>query len=266
MPLLHLLVAAASPLHPLEPSDSLSTMLEALVRTVGNEQKPPRPGTWSAAIHSAAGGAPAPLGAAAADDAAASLLSESPAPPLVMDGWHGVGTNDELGCTGGQVWNDCGSPCNRTCTTPEPLGAARGTPRCECPRSAPMLDDGNCVAECGAPTAAADGFALADPGCAVCGCTVQYANGQLVSARACVIQHIYPKPRYDCQFAVQTGVLYLCAPPRPTRAAPRASPPGAPPRPLLTPPRARTQTARAGRCRTRRRRTGCTTACRKRRK
>ena len=221
MPLLHLLVAAASPLHPLEPSDSLSTMLEALVRTVGNEQKPPRPGTWSAAIRSAAGGAPAPLGA---DDAAANLLSESPAPPLVMDGWHGVGTNDELGCTGGQVWNDCGSPCNRTCTTPEPLCAARCTPRCECPRSAPMLDDGNCVAECGAPTAAADGFALADPGCAVCGCTVQYANGQLVSARACVIQHIYPKPRYDCQFAVQTGVLYLCAPPRPSRAAPRASP------------------------------------------
>ena len=44
-------------------------------------------------------------------------------------------------CSGGQVWNPCGSACSATCDEPEPLCIAVCVPRCECP--APLLQGGS---------------------------------------------------------------------------------------------------------------------------
>lgn len=53
-------------------------------------------------------------------------------------------------CTGGAVWNDCASPCTKTCAEPAPMCMAMCVSQCECPRWAPILKGGRCVdeAEC----------------------------------------------------------------------------------------------------------------------
>ena len=50
-------------------------------------------------------------------------------------------------CAGGQAWNDCGSACNKTCATPDPICVEVCTPRCECPDWAPIWSEalGICV-------------------------------------------------------------------------------------------------------------------------
>eukprot|EP00316_Scyphosphaera_apsteinii_P001929 CAMPEP_0119305890 /NCGR_PEP_ID=MMETSP1333-20130426/6775_1 /TAXON_ID=418940 /ORGANISM="Scyphosphaera apsteinii, Strain RCC1455" /LENGTH=299 /DNA_ID=CAMNT_0007309081 /DNA_START=499 /DNA_END=1398 /DNA_ORIENTATION=+ len=49
-------------------------------------------------------------------------------------------------CVAGKMWNECGSPCERTCANPVPVCAAVCMPQCECPLSAPLVQDGVCVA------------------------------------------------------------------------------------------------------------------------
>ena len=38
-----------------------------------------------------------------------------------------------MDCEGDLEWNECGSPCDRTCEEPNPVCAEICSPRCECP-------------------------------------------------------------------------------------------------------------------------------------
>ncbi|XP_013421564.1 uncharacterized protein LOC106181663 [Lingula anatina] len=49
-------------------------------------------------------------------------------------------------CTGGRVWKVCGSPCTLTCHTPKDMGCIALCRRgCECPRTAPIWNNGSCI-------------------------------------------------------------------------------------------------------------------------
>lgn len=62
------------------------------------------------------------------------------------------------GCSGGRVWKECGSPCDRTCDEPAPMCIQSCEARCECPHPL-ILREGACVAEseCSAPMLGVDG-------------------------------------------------------------------------------------------------------------
>ena len=42
-------------------------------------------------------------------------------------------------CTGGQIYNSCGSACTKTCDDPMPRCSKQCVPKCECPSSMPIL-------------------------------------------------------------------------------------------------------------------------------
>ena len=48
-------------------------------------------------------------------------------------------------CTGGQEFKKCGASCTPTCDDPEPVCVDGCTTRCECPGSAPLWEDGQCI-------------------------------------------------------------------------------------------------------------------------
>lgn len=48
-------------------------------------------------------------------------------------------------CSHGQVWNDCGSPCTKTCDDPSRMCVAVCKARCECPRDKPLFKGGTCI-------------------------------------------------------------------------------------------------------------------------
>ena len=59
-----------------------------------------------------------------------SLPPPSPLPPV---------------CTHGQVWNECGSACTRTCDDPTPMCNRMCAARCECPFGLVEQKDGSCI-------------------------------------------------------------------------------------------------------------------------
>merc|ERR1712087_515926 len=52
-----------------------------------------------------------------------------------------------LTCEGGAVWNECGSPCTRTCQEPNPMCIMMCVAKCECPGPTPFLKDGQCISK-----------------------------------------------------------------------------------------------------------------------
>ena len=50
-------------------------------------------------------------------------------------------------CTGGKVFNECGSACTATCLDPEPICTRQCVARCECPKSNPIWDNEKCIKE-----------------------------------------------------------------------------------------------------------------------
>ena len=114
-----------------------------------------------------------------------------------------------IACPSNQAFELCGLACTRTCSDPEPACSTKCTPRCQCPSHLPIWNGVECatIASCAPPSPPP--FGLTEAGCASCGCMVQYGNGILRSNTACRIQPIFNKTRYNCQFAVQTGILYL---------------------------------------------------------
>jgi len=52
-----------------------------------------------------------------------------------------------IGCSGGQVWHDCGSACNSTCEMPNPMCATECVARCQCPGHLPIWHQGECISE-----------------------------------------------------------------------------------------------------------------------
>ncbi|XP_013385650.1 zonadhesin isoform X2 [Lingula anatina] len=58
-------------------------------------------------------------------------------------------------CSGGQVFNECGSACTRTCSDEALFCTLQCVPRCECPADRPVLsDNGECIrdSDCKKPT------------------------------------------------------------------------------------------------------------------
>ncbi|XP_013401614.1 keratin-associated protein 10-7 isoform X2 [Lingula anatina] len=49
-------------------------------------------------------------------------------------------------CKGGKVWNDCGSPCTKTCKDPNPGCIEKCEPKCECPADKPIWHRARCIA------------------------------------------------------------------------------------------------------------------------
>jgi hypothetical protein len=43
------------------------------------------------------------------------------------------------------VWKECGSACTPSCSNPFPTCTTQCVARCECPQSAPIFDNGNCI-------------------------------------------------------------------------------------------------------------------------
>lgn len=88
----------------------------------------------------------------AAFNARLDALSQEPQ-PVKTDSIEGAAPAEKPGqCTGGMVFNECGSPCTKTCDEPSPICAMMCVAKCECPRDTPILKDGQCVAfsECAA--------------------------------------------------------------------------------------------------------------------
>lgn len=50
-------------------------------------------------------------------------------------------------CEGGQKWNKCGSPCTKSCDTPNPVCTEVCEAKCECPPTKPIWRDGKCITE-----------------------------------------------------------------------------------------------------------------------
>ena len=48
-------------------------------------------------------------------------------------------------CTGGQVWNYCGSACTATCSEPYPICTYQCVAKCECPPDTPLWDGNQCI-------------------------------------------------------------------------------------------------------------------------
>jgi len=48
-------------------------------------------------------------------------------------------------CTGGQVWNECGSACTATCSDPNPMCTMQCVPKCQCTRDKPIFKAGQCI-------------------------------------------------------------------------------------------------------------------------
>ena len=103
------------------------------------------------------------------------------------------------GCVGGMRWNECGSPCKRTCDMPSPICMTVCQARCECPSDKPLLQDGRCISEAECPAApiaaragrapAADCVPDANPRCTreyrpVCADGNTYSN-RCIAAAAC---------------------------------------------------------------------------------
>ena len=114
-----------------------------------------------------------------------------------------------IACPGNQVFELCGLACTRTCSDPEPMCSTKCTPRCQCPSRLPIWNGAECATHASCAPPSPPPFGLTEAGCASCGCMVQYGNGILRSNTACRIQPVFNKTRYNCQFAVQTGILYL---------------------------------------------------------
>jgi len=101
-------------------------------------------------------------------------------------------------CTGGKVWNDCGSACEPTCTDPAPMCIMMCMARCECPSDKPIWENGSCIARSSCPTTAAAVAPAAAP-CVphngpcnrmyapVCAAGVTYAN-MCLARNACVTE------------------------------------------------------------------------------
>merc|ERR1712087_72721 len=72
-----------------------------------------------------------------------------PAEPLALDdkAFRASLYAEASECTGGMQWNECTSPCTKTCEDQQPMCAAVCVAKCECPRSAPLLKDGRCLDE-----------------------------------------------------------------------------------------------------------------------
>ena len=52
-------------------------------------------------------------------------------------------------CSGGRVWSECASVCERTCAEPYAVERCPNLgcePKCVCPSKAPIFLDGKCVA------------------------------------------------------------------------------------------------------------------------
>ena len=62
-----------------------------------------------------------------------------------FDRFDPAGPDREIKCTGGRVWNDCGSMCTKTCTAPAPRCTKQCVPKCECPAAAPVWAKGECI-------------------------------------------------------------------------------------------------------------------------
>jgi len=60
----------------------------------------------------------------------------------------------ESDCSGGKIWNDCGSPCQKTCSRQNPVCLEVCSPKCECPPDKPfwistnVTHEGYCTAKC----------------------------------------------------------------------------------------------------------------------
>ena len=83
--------------------------------------------------------------------------------PLALDAAAFASFSDtgSDGCSGGRVWNECGSACDRTCDELSPMCTAVCVPRCECPRSL-VNKGGACVpeSECAPAMLGADGHGI----------------------------------------------------------------------------------------------------------
>ena len=69
---------------------------------------------------------------------------------VAMCYWHKFINPPTTGeCEGGQVWNECGSACTFTCSSPPGtcFSIAVCVPRCECPTEYPILHKNTCIAE-----------------------------------------------------------------------------------------------------------------------
>ena len=96
-----------------------------------------------------------------------------PGEPVVLDGMGGgnpfaVGGNPSVNpmtgqpCVGGQVYNSCGSPCTKTCDSPDPMCVKSCAMKCECPPTKPLWHNGSCVAQKECPVIA-DGLPYQPP-------------------------------------------------------------------------------------------------------
>ena len=77
-------------------------------------------------------------------------------------------------CPGGQLWDECGSPCTRTCELMETVCSTKCMPRCQCPSHKPIWTGFECVEAAACSPPSPPPFGLTDAGCASCGCSVQY--------------------------------------------------------------------------------------------
>ena len=88
-------------------------------------------------------------------------------------GWISVAPTaapTSVACTGGKVYNECGSACDKTCTEPNPVCDASCVAKCECPASQPIWDESTngCMAQASCPLVESCPTSCVDDPCCEC--------------------------------------------------------------------------------------------------
>jgi len=58
---------------------------------------------------------------------------------------HTTTAQQQQQCTSGKIWNECGSACEATCNSINPMCTMQCVAKCECPANIPIFHDNYCI-------------------------------------------------------------------------------------------------------------------------